>query len=93
MNTAMQSRGEIGDEVGAMKKWNVLVSANDGRAFYQNFHVIEAGPEAAFKWLMDNFPYPRIKPTVQLQQIEEMEPADLFLPGIVYKSGKAYFNK
>lgn len=76
-----------------MKKYNVLVSVNDGRAFYQNFHVIASSPEAAFKWLIDNFPHAKFKATVKLQQIEQLEDAELFLPGIVYKSGKAYFNK
>jgi hypothetical protein len=76
-----------------MRKWNVLVTGNDGRPFYQNFHVIEEDPDAAMKWLMANFPYPKIRPTIKLQEIEEVEDASFFLPGIVYKSGKAYFNK
>jgi hypothetical protein len=74
-----------------VKKWNILVTGNDGRKFYQNFHVIEAQEDAAKKYLLENFPVPQIKPTIQVQEIEEMEAADLFLPGIVYKSGKAYF--
>jgi len=76
-----------------MKKWNVVVSGNDGRPFYQNFHVIEQNADAAARWLMDNFPNAKLRPTLQLQQIEEMEAAELFLPGIVYRSGKVYFNK
>ncbi len=76
-----------------MKKWNVVVRGNDGRPFYQNFHVIEATAEAAGKWLLANFPYPKLKHTIELQQMEEMEDADLFLPGVVYRSGKVYFNK
>jgi hypothetical protein len=76
-----------------MKKWNVLVTGNDGRRFYQNFHVVEGSPEAAVKYLLDNFPYPRLKPGIKVEEIELMEDAPLFLPGIVYKSGKAYFNR
>ena len=75
-----------------MKKWNILVWANDGKKFCQNFHVIEASAEAAEQYLLENFPYPKIKPTVTVQGVEEMdEDASLFLPGLVYKSGKAYF--
>ena len=76
-----------------MKKWNVVVRGNDGRPFYQNFHVIEQSAEAASQWLLANFPWPKLKPTLELQQIEEMEEAEFFLPGIIYKSGKVYFNK
>ena len=75
-----------------MKKWNLLVTADDGKKFYQNFHVIAESPEAASKWLVDNYPYARIKPTARVEEVEEMEDATHFLPGIVYKSGKAYFN-
>src|SRR5207249_4406024 len=39
-----------------MKKFNILVTGNDGKKFYQNFHVIEAGPEAAKSYLLENFP-------------------------------------
>ena len=74
-----------------MKKWNILVWANDGKKFCQNFHVIERDPEAAKRYLLENFPFPKIWHTVQIQGVEEMEDAELFLPGIVYKSGKAYF--
>lgn len=74
-----------------MKKWNVLVWANDGKKFCQNFHIIEADAEAAKRYLLENFPYPKLKPTVSIQGIEEMEDAALYLPGLVYKSGKAYF--
>jgi hypothetical protein len=75
-----------------MKKWNILVWGNDGKKFCQNFHVIEVDAEAAQRCLMENFPYPKITPTISIQGIEEMEDAALFLPGIVYKSGKAYFT-
>lgn len=74
-----------------MKKWNILVTGNDGRKFYQNFHVIEKDSEAAKQWLLENFPVPKLKATIQIQEVEEMEDAELFLPGVVYKSGKAYF--
>jgi hypothetical protein len=74
-----------------MKKWNILVTGNDGRKFYQNFHVIEASADAAKVYLLDNFPNTKIKPTIQIQEIEELEDAELFLPGVVYGSGKAYF--
>jgi spore cortex formation protein SpoVR/YcgB (stage V sporulation) len=74
-----------------MKKWNLIVTGNDGRKFYQNFHVIEQDAEAAKRCLLENFPYPKLKPTIQITEIEEMEDAELFLPGVVYKSGKAYF--
>ena len=74
-----------------MKKWNILVWANDGKKFCQNFHVIEADAEAAKRYLLENFPNPTLKATVAIQEVEEMEDASLFLPGVVYKSGKAYF--
>jgi len=75
-----------------MKKWNILVWANDGKKFCQNFHVIETSAEAAQQYLLDNFPYPKLKVTITVQGVEEMnEDASLFLPGLVYKSGKAYF--
>ena len=48
--------------------------------------------DAAQRYLIENFPYPKLKPTLTIQGIEEMEAADLFLPGVVYKSGKAYFS-
>ena len=76
-----------------MKKWNILVTGNDGKKFYQNFHVIEMTPEAAKQYLLENFPVAKLKPTIQINEIEEMEDAELFLPGVVYKSGKAYFNQ
>ncbi len=76
-----------------MKKWNILVTGNDGRKFYQNFHVIEADSETAKQYLLENFPVAKLKPSIQIQEIEEMEDAELFLPGIVYRSGKAYFNQ
>ena len=75
-----------------MKKWNVLVTANDGRPFYQNFHVLELSAEAAKRYLLSNFPYPKLQPSVRVEEIEEMEEATWFLPGVVYKSGRAYFN-
>ncbi len=75
-----------------MKKWDVLVTANDGRKFYQNIHVIEANPETASTYVQDNFPEPRIRQTVHVEKIEMLEDAEHFLPGIVYKSGKAYFQ-
>ena len=74
-----------------MKKWNIMVWGNDGKKFCQNFHVIELDAEAAKRYLLENFPVPKIKATIQVQGIEEMEDAEMFLPGIVYKSGKAYF--
>jgi hypothetical protein len=74
-----------------MKKWNILVWANDGKKFCQNFHVIESSADAAKQWLIDNFPSAKFKHTVQIQEVEEMEDAELFLPGVVYKSGRAYF--
>lgn len=74
-----------------MKKWNILVTGNDGRKFYQNFHVIETDAESAKKWLLENFPVPKLKATIEIQEIEEMEDAEFYLPGVVYKSGKAYF--
>ncbi len=76
-----------------MKKFNLLVTGNDGKKFYQNFHVIEMTSEGAKQYLLENFPVPKLKPTLQVTEIEEMEEAELFLPGIVYKSGKAYFNQ
>jgi hypothetical protein len=75
-----------------MKKWNVLVTGNDGRPFYQNFHVLELSEESARKYLLDNFPYPKLRPSVKIEEVEEMEEATWFLPGVIYKSGRAYFN-
>jgi hypothetical protein len=83
----------IGHETVRMKKYNILVTGNDGKKFYQNFHVIEASPEAAKQYLLENFPFPKLKPTIQITEMEEMEDAAMFLPGVVYKSGKAYFNQ
>ena len=74
-----------------MKKWNILVTGNDGRKFYQNFHVIEAGADAAKVYLLENFPNEKLKTSILIQEIEELEDAELFLPGVVYGSGKAYF--
>ena len=74
-----------------MKKWNIVIWGNDGRKFVQNFHVIEAGADAAKQYLIENFPFPKIKSTLEIQEISELEDAEFFLPGIVYKSGKAYF--
>ena len=74
------------------KKWNILVTGNDGRPFYQNFHVIESSADLAVKYLLENFPYPKLKPTIKVDQMEELEDAEFFLPGVVYKSGRAYFN-
>jgi hypothetical protein len=74
-----------------VKKWNVLVWANDGKKFCQNFHVIEANAEAAQRYLLENFPYPTLKPTLAVQEVAEIEDAELYLPGVVYKSGRAYF--
>ncbi len=68
-----------------------MVWANDGKKYCQNFYVIENDAEAAKRYLIENFPVPKIRHTVEVQGIEEMEDAELFLPGIVYKSGKAYF--
>src|SRR4026208_1852684 len=76
-----------------MKKFNILVTGNDGKKFYQNFHVIEADPETAKSYLLENFPNSKLNPTIEITEIEEMEDAELFLPGVVYKSGKAYFNQ
>jgi hypothetical protein len=73
-------------------KWNVLVTANDGRKFYQNVHVIEASPEAAKAWVLENYSNKHIRPSVEVTEIEKMEDADLYLPGIVYESGRAYFE-
>ena len=78
--------------MGFVKKWNVLITANDGRKFYQNFHVVELNGHAAQRYLLENFPDEKLKPTVAVEGIEEMEDATLYLPGIVYKSGKAYFS-
>ena len=75
-----------------MKKWNIMVTGNDGKPFYQNFHVIEGSAEAAARYLLENFPYPKLKHTVKIDKVEEHEDADLFLPGVVYKSGRAYYN-
>lgn len=74
-----------------MKKWNILVWGNDGKKFCQNFHVIEGSADAAQAYLLENFPSPKLRPTITVQGVEEMEDAALFLPGVVYKSGKAYF--
>jgi hypothetical protein len=89
---ARRSNGESDRRIG-MKKFNLLVTGNDGKKFYQNFHVVEVDPEAAKTYLLENFPNAKLKPTIQITEIEEMEDAELFLPGIVYKSGKAYFNQ
>ena len=75
-----------------VKKWDILVTANDGRKFYQNIHVIEANPDAASAYIQDNFPEPQIRHTIHIEKIEMLEDAEFFLPGIVYRSGKAYFQ-
>ena len=53
-----------------MKKYNILVTGNDGKKFYQNFHVIEMTPEAAKQYLLENFPIPKLKPTIQISEIK-----------------------
>ena len=50
-----------------MKKWDVLVTANDGRKFYQNIHVIESNPESASVYVQENFPERRIRQTVNIE--------------------------
>ncbi len=74
-----------------MKKWNIVIWANDGKKFCQNFHVIEASDDAAKRYLLENFPYPKFRATIEVQEVSELEDAEFFLPGVVYKSGKAYF--
>jgi hypothetical protein len=92
-NEAARRSNGGGDRRTGMKKYNILVTGNDGKKFYQNFHVIEVESEAAKTYLLENFPNPKLKPTIQVTEIEEMEDAELFLPGVIYKSGKAYFNQ
>jgi len=75
-----------------MQKWNLLVKGNDGRKFYQNFHVLQETPEKAKSWLLLNFPDKTVRASIQITEIENIEEADLLLPGIVYESGKAYFD-
>lgn len=75
-----------------MRKWDVLITANDGQKFYQNVHVIESNPESASAYVQENFPDHKIRQTVKIEKIELIEEAELFLPGIVYKSGRAYFQ-
>ena len=56
-----------------MKKWNVLIHANDGRPFYQNFHVIEGSSGAAAQYLLANFPSPKIRSTVKgLRRVDRL---------------------
>jgi len=74
-----------------VKKWNLMITGNDGRKFYQNVHVVERSADAASKFLRENFPDSKIRATIEVEGIEEMGEAELFLPGIVYKSGRAYF--
>ena len=75
-----------------MKKWKVLVAGNDGRQFFRHYHVIAADAEAAKKSLADTLLQkdPQTKPDIR--EVEELEDAELYLPGVVFKSGKAYFD-
>ena len=75
-----------------MTKWNVLITANDGRKFYQNIYVLEANPKRAQSWVMANYPDVKIRQTVEVTEIEKMEEMPQHLPGIVYLSGRAYFE-
>lgn len=74
------------------KKYNIVVSASDGRRFYQTFQVIEENPQKAASWLLSNWPDAKIRNTVKIEEVAEIEDAELLLPGIVYKSGKGYLN-
>jgi len=75
-----------------MQKWNVLLSGFDGRKFYQNVHVIERTAESAGVYLKECYPDRKVRSTIQVMEVEPLEDAELFLPGIVYVSGKAYFE-
>lgn len=72
-----------------MKKWKVLVAGNDGKKFFLHYHVIAATPEAAKAALAEHLIATRS--ACDIKECEELEPAEFFLPGVVYKSGKAYF--
>ena len=75
-----------------MKKWKVLVAGNDGRNFFLHYHVIAPDKEAAKNLLRDMLlrKDPQAKPAIR--EVEELEDAALFLPGVVFKSGRAYFD-
>lgn len=75
-----------------MTKWNVLVTGNDGRKFYQNIYVMEATPRRAQAWVMANYPDVKLRQTMEVTEIEMMVEMPQYLPGIVYISGKAYFE-
>ena len=75
-----------------MIKWNILITANDGKKFYQNIHVLEVTPKRAHAWVMANYPEVRIRQTIEVTEIENMQEMRNYLPGIVYFSGKAYFE-
>ena len=73
-----------------MRKWDILIAGDDGRAFTQNFHVVESSADAAQRYLLENFPDPEVRATVKIQSVRDLEDATLFLPGIVLQSDKAY---
>ena len=75
-----------------MKKWKVLVAGNDGRNFFLHYHVITPDPETAKKVLTDTLVKkdPQAKPAIR--EVEELEDAEFYLPGVVFKSGRAYFD-
>ena len=75
-----------------MKKWKVLVAGNDGRNFFLHYHVIAPDGESAKKLLRESLIRndPQSKPAIR--EVEELEDAALFLPGVVFKSGRAYFD-
>ena len=75
-----------------MKKWKVLVAGNDGRSFFLHYHVIAPDGETAKKLLAEKLlrKNPQLKPDIR--DVEELEDAEFYLPGVVFKSGRAYFD-
>ena len=75
-----------------MKKWKVLVAGNDGRQFFLHYEVIAEDGEAAKKLLAETLLQKDPKTKPDIREVEELEDAEFYLPGVVFKSGQAYFD-
>ena len=75
-----------------MRKWKVLVAGNDGRNFFLHYHVIAPDGDTAKKLLKEKLLHknPQLKPDIR--EVEELEDAEFYLPGVVFESGRAYFD-
>ena len=73
-------------------KWKVLVAGNDGRQYFRHYHVIAVDGKTAKKLLAETLVVKDSKTKPDIREVEEVEDAELYLPGVVFESGKAYFD-